>query len=682
MGTETTRTPAFRSAQKALLCGGFALVLLILAVRSIWRAKGGAGAMLDDSYIHFQYARAIAEGHPLRFFKGGPISTGATSFLWPLALSPFYLVGFHGEAILYPAWLLSFASLALLALETYELTKPLTGRPAAIGASAMVLSFGGFLWGAASGMEVVPFAWLIARACTKSSAYAESEANQRAPLQRELLLLSWAIPFMRPEGALFSILIGASFALYPSRPIWRERAKGALPLLGVAFIPLLLLALTHHATTSTAQVKLISSSPYLPLVSTTLANVRILLGTILNGEVWSPEFLPTGGAPFFCAGLLCVAFLGGSKGHHFRAVSVLLLALAMLAPCTYVTMLWNRLRYLWPFATGWFIGLACFARVVGDIASRFFARSHLATPILSGMFAGALLTKADGVLDDIGECAKEISLQQVLLGKWADTALPQDALIGVNDTGAIAYFGNRKTFDIVGLTTPSEGRYWVAGPASRLEHYERLFATDRTLLPTHFITYPTWLGLPSIVGKQLFEASVPESTILGEHTMFVHEADYSLLGSGERPWSRVGDVLDEVDVADLESEREHAYQLFGAAEGEQIPHEGHSDLGEPILDGGRSNRTHEQFVLNFPQDVPILLVARVAANAETLLHLRLNGLELASAAAPVGAWGEIYFHATFKASGKTTVDVVSDGARFSSFHYWLAHDAQTEKVVP
>lgn len=638
--------------------------------------------MLDDSYIHFQYARAIAEGHPLRFFSGGPVSTGATSFLWPLVLSPFYLIGFRGEAILYPAWFLSFASLALLAIETYDLSKPLTGRPAAIGASAMVLCFGGFLWGAASGMEVVPFAWLVARACTKASAYSEARVDARARLQRELLLLAWAIPLMRPEGAVFSLLIGAALAIYPAAPTWKERSKAGLSLLSVLLLPLVLFALTHHATTSTAQVKLISSSPYLPLVATTLANVRLLVGTIMNGEVWSPEFLPTGGAPLFWAGILSIGIVGTQKGRYFRAISILVLALTMLAPCMYVTMLWNRLRYLWPFVTGWFIGLACLAYLIGRLASRFVSHGHLSSPILSGLFAGALLTKADGVLDDIGECAKEISLQQVLLGKWADTALPQDALVGVNDTGAIAYFGNRKTFDIVGLTTPSEGKYWVAGPASRLEHYEKLYTTDRSLLPTHFITYPTWLGLPSITGAKVFEASVPESTILGEHTMYVHEADYSLLGSGERPWSSVGDVLDEVDVADLESEAAHGYQLFGAAEGEQIPHEGHSDLGEIILDGGRSNRTHERFVLNFPSDVPIILVARVAANSETLLHLRLNGVELASAPAPVGAWGEIYFHAQFKASGKTTIDIVSDGPRFSSFHYWVAHDAQTEKVVP
>src|SRR5688572_30651731 len=139
-------------------------VPLVLATAFLARKTIGAvltklghpGATLDDAYIHFQYARAIAEGHPFRYHAGQPISSGATSFLWPMLLAPFHLVGFRGESILWPAWILSFVALGALAYETYALAKPLTSKPAAIGAGAMTLTFGGFVWCAASGMEVVP----------------------------------------------------------------------------------------------------------------------------------------------------------------------------------------------------------------------------------------------------------------------------------------------------------------------------------------------------------------------------------------------------------------------------------------------------------------------------------------------------------------------------------------------
>src|SRR5262249_13773441 len=69
-----------------------ALAVALVAARAISEVcskVGHSAAPLDDAYIHFQYARAIAEGHPLRFQAGEPISSGATSLLWPAILAPF-----------------------------------------------------------------------------------------------------------------------------------------------------------------------------------------------------------------------------------------------------------------------------------------------------------------------------------------------------------------------------------------------------------------------------------------------------------------------------------------------------------------------------------------------------------------------------------------------------------------
>ena len=66
------------------------------------------------------------------------------------------------------------------------------------------------------------------------------------------------------------------------------------------------------------------------------------------------------------AGLAALFVRAHATRRWFRAGAVFVLALAMFVPCLYFTFLWNRLRYLWPFATGWFIGLACLARLVGN----------------------------------------------------------------------------------------------------------------------------------------------------------------------------------------------------------------------------------------------------------------------------------------------------------------------------
>lgn len=650
-------------------------VLARASIRAVLAKLGHPGASLDDAYIHFQYARAIAEGHPLRFQAGEPISTGATSFLWPAVLSLPYALGFRGESILWVAWTISFVALGALAFETYALARPLTGRAAALGAGAMTLAFGGFAWCAASGMEVVPFAWVLAHSMRKAAEWTENPARRTRRELGILAALALTAPMVRPEGAIASLLLGSAVAIHPRGPGLRLRAEALLFVVLAAAPNLLLLVLTGHATSSTAQVKLLVGNPYFAMPDTAIANARILVSQILDGQVWSAEFLPKGGAGLACLGLAALAWRGQASGRAFRAVAILVLSLAMFVPCLYITFLWNRLRYLWPFAPGWFIGLACLARGVGALVARLDARGGVAaTTLVAGGFAGTLAVRLDWVIDDTAQSASGIDRQQVALGRWADSNLPRDARIGVNDTGAIAYFGNRRTFDVVGLTTPSEAKYWVAGVGSRLEHYEKLGTSSPASLPTHFIVYPEWMSCDAVLGKPLHEAVVTDSSILGGQIMRAYEARWDHLGSGELPWSTHGAIVDAVDVADLESEAEHRYELLGAHDGEQVAEEGNAPDGRVVLDGGRTQRTHERFATKLPRE-KLLVIGRVTAAGESpvLLEVKLGDRAVGKATATPGHWTEIVVPVAADAitENMPTVDVTASGA-FTSFHWWLA----------
>lgn len=660
------------------------------AIGGILEKVGHPGAALDDAYIHFQYARAMAEGHPFRFQAGEPISTGATSFLWPMLLAPFYALGFRGQSILWPAWALSFLALGALAYEAYVLAKPLAGRAAAIGAGAMVLAFGGFAWCAASGMEVLPFAWLIATSTRRASEWAEDPARRTRRGLVVLAALALLCPLMRPEGALTSVALGVVVFFFPRPHAIRvagrdvSRAEAAIFVLAALAPSLLLLALTGKATSSTAQVKLLPGNPYYVVVDATLANAKLLVGTILDGQVWSAEFLPKGGAIIACLGLAALIWQGLTTKHHVRAALVLLLALSMFVPCVYVTFLWNRLRYLWPFATGWFIGLACLARAAASLVARFDRRAGAATvALLAGAAAGTMAVRLDWVLEDVAQSASGIDRQQSALGRWAKGALPSDARIGVNDTGAIAYFGDRKTFDIVGLTTPTEGRYWVAGAASRLEHYERLAEEKKwSALPTHFIVYPEWMGTDAILGEKLHEATVTDATILGGQTMRASKARWGHLGSGELPWTTTTKIHDTIDVADLESESSHGYELLGAHEGEQRVQEGNPPSAANdataasaaiILDGGRTNRSRDRFFARLPAEGKLIGIARVETTAPATFRLNIEGKSIAQVPLEAGPWAEIRFEVPESARGeRVLIEVSAEGAPFTSYHYWFA----------
>jgi hypothetical protein len=646
------------------------------SIQAVLAKLGHPGAALDDAYIHFQYARAFAEGHPLRFQAGEPISTGATSFVWPLILAVPYALGARGESILWATWVLSFAALGALAYETYAISRPLAGRAAGFGAGAMTLLFGGFVWSAASGMEVVPFAWVLLHAMRRASEWTE-EPSRRTPREiRILVALALLAPLMRPEGAIASIVLGVAVAAFPRIPGLRGRAE-ALPVLLATGAPnVLLLLLTGHATSSTAQVKLLVGNPYFAMPEAAIANGRILVSQILDGQLWSAEFLPKGGSAFACAGLVALAWRGHASSRTFRAAVVLVLALAMFVPCLYVTFLWNRLRYLWPFAPGWFVGLACLARAVGTVVGRMDARAGAtATTLVAGGFAGSLAVRLEWVIDDAAQSASGIDRQQVALGRWADATLPRDARIGLNDTGAIAYFGNRKTFDVVGLTTPSEGRYWVAGAASRLEHYERVRLASPSSLPTHFIVYPEWMACDVVLGKPLHEAVVTDSTILGGQVMRAYEARYEHLGSGELPWSEHGTISDTLDVADLESEADHRYELLGARDGEQLAEEGNAPDGRIVVDGGRTQRSRERFVVKLARGVRTIALGRVqAAGDGSILEVRVGDRVVGTAKVEPGPWTEVAVEIPGDAlsSDTTTLTVSASGSAYSSFHWWFA----------
>lgn len=672
-------------ARKWFPAAPIAIVTAILAwrtLRALFQVVHEPCGTLDDSFIHFQYARAIAELHPFRYQASMPPSSGATSVLWPLLLAPFYAIGFKGSAILWPAWTFGFVALGALAYESHHLAKPLAGTWGAVGSAAMVLCFSAFTWCAASGMEVVPFAWAMARSARRASEWWEDPANRTPKRRWELVALAFVVAMLRPEGALVAIAV--AIVLAAARTRLRERAWALAALAGAIATPLVLLAFTGSMRSNTTTAKLYLGNPYYAgsaLTGAVLDNARSFFKTILNGQIWSTEFLPTNAMPVAMMALVAIPIAGFLKKKYVRAAFVLAIALGMLVPCFYVTFLWNRLRYLWPFATGWLIGLACFASIAGEIATLVHPRARAGVPMLLGFFAGAFAVRLDWTIDDVANSARGIHDQHVKIGRWAHDALPKDALIGVNDTGAIAYYSDRNTFDIVGLTTNGEAKYWIAGAASRIEHYERMNHGD---LPTHFIVYPEWMGTDAFFGDSLFVATVTDSTILGGTSMRAYPADWSLLHSGDKPWSAPSlEFVDELDVADLESEAAHAFALL-ARDNEEVVGDSYTLSGERVIDGGRGSRHEDRFVAHLPEGAAVKCIARVASTrGKITLDVRASGAIIASI--DVGdddelapAWTEKEFEipasATTVTKGETPLELVAREGTFASYHYWFTRD--------
>lgn len=664
--------PETRAVPAGLSYAPLALATTLLAIittRAVLAKAGGPAVPLDDSYIHFQYARSIAEFHPFRYTAGAAPTPGATSLLWPLTLAPFYGFGLRGARLVYAAWILGWVSLALLALETKRLADGLLEPAIAIAAGSMVLAFGGFTWFAASGMEVVPFAWLLTRATRRAAEWIENDPRARPPSLRELVVLAVLCPLMRPEGAVASITIATTLLLSPRSG---SRLPGLAALAAPLVPPLVCLAATGQAIASTAMAKWLPLNPYFRgshLAGTVLANVQVFFETLLDGRSWTSVFLPAGGRLIGLLALPALMVVGIQKRRFPRAILVLVLAITILVPTTYETFLVNRVRYIWPFAAAWFVGLAALAEVSGEAAGRLLARFGVPVPhlpiLLSGSLVGLLGSRLAPSIDDLAESTRAVTMQQVSLARWSKDGLPEGARVGVNDTGATAYFGGHPTFDVVGLTTAGEARYWTAGPGSRFEHYETLPAN---LLPTHFLVYPEWFAIDALLGEKITSRSV-EHTILGGVTMAAYPARYDVLHSGELPVDTPNagsreHPIDALDVADLDSEASHHYVLFDATLARNVVVE---ELDR--VDGARTDRTRDRFVLRLAPGGAI--VARWGARTGTRVRVRTGGRVLATEDLDADAWQEHTISVPRDCpAGTATIDVEAVFGTFDSLHYW------------
>jgi hypothetical protein len=353
---------------------------------------------------------------------------------------------------------------------------------------------------------------------------------------------------------------------------------------------------------------------------------------------------------------------GELKGARAHVAFLCAVGLGMLVPTTYETFLVNRLRYLWPFSAPWLLGVAALGQLGGLLLRRAHARlepAALAVPALAGFGFAALFPVS---VADLAQSAAAISAQQVALGQWAERSLPAGAKLGVNDAGAIAFYSGKATFDVVGLTTRGEARYWVAGAGSRFEHYERL---PRAELPTHFVVYPAWFAIPNLLGPCLTERRVEGATILGGPLMVACEADYASLGSGALPRNDrpARGLLDELDVADLESEARHGYDLGWASAQDNVVL---TDFD--VVDGGRARRTFERFQLVVQGGGA--LVVRLGSDRATAVRVRVGGQGLAPLETEAGQVQELQFSVpSGRPLGKAGVELSSD-LPLTVLHYW------------
>jgi hypothetical protein len=121
-----------------------------------------------------------------------------------------------------------------------------------------------------------------------------AERPDRGAPPRELYVLAFLAPLLRPEGLLATAMVALALAL---RATGRARLLALVALPAASLPGLLNLLFAGSSTTTTAVVKWLPLSPYLDggeLAAQIWENVVLLFDTLLDGRVWSAVFLPEG----------------------------------------------------------------------------------------------------------------------------------------------------------------------------------------------------------------------------------------------------------------------------------------------------------------------------------------------------------------------------------------------------
>jgi arabinofuranosyltransferase len=473
-----------------LLGAGAVVVALFLLAEA--RIAGAPGLPLDDSWIHLRLARNLATGGGFGINRGEPVPA-STAPLYSVTLAGLLALGIPGLAA---TKALGVACWAATGLVTRRLASAV-GLPAALawGAALTVMTLSRLVWGALSGMEV-PLATL----CVAGGAWAVAAAHPS--LGAAMLGLA---TLARPEAGL---LVGLHAVGAGS---WRGGARR--------------LVIAAAVVAPAVAFNVIAGGRLVPATAAAKVEGGLLGRAEGLTDAWAVTgrqikgFLVEWGAVLLqdhlaLPALVAVGLVAGRAGRlRWLAAALLLhpIAVAVVSP------------YRGPqFQTGRYSShLLPLAVVVAMIGLERILRALPAGRLRIAVFAILLVGLAWGWPAGAEAYAwgvQNVNAMQVRLGRWVAEHTPPDTLIALNDVGALAYFGERRVIDLVGLATPEILPYRRQSAAGVLRYLERR-------CPEYLVIFPAWF--PDLAARDdLFRpvagVTLPHNVVAGAATMTVY----------------------------------------------------------------------------------------------------------------------------------------------------------------
>jgi len=519
------------------------------------RRTGIWPAPLDDVYIHFDFARSIAQGHPFEWIPGNGYSSGATSLLYPFVLAPGWLIGFRG------AWLGLFAAIVACVC-LVDLCRSLRALAAPAPAwvaylfPPLVLCVPLLDWSWFSGMEVALFGAALGRALCAVRRAEDAAPHERARAQLHAGALAALLVAVRPEAVALALPLAIAAACAAG-------TLGAIASLARAAGPTALLLLAQAAANRAftgewaaagAVRKLLVSDPYatrLDVMTVVLRHVIALRTQALDAAL--------GGWPF-SAIVPALVVIGMLDRRHRRVVTALAIGAigALILVAFNATALFQNWRYAAPSIAMLLVGAALGGAALARRASQRRSRALAGGVAIVMIVAITAPRRAfERQIDHYARASANIAGQQVEAGRRLAARVPAPRRVFLSDAGAIPYFSELPALDGLGLggfRGLPFARASVHGVPAVVELIERMPPDDR---PDVMAVYPSWWrGLADVFGARFDGVRIEDNVICGADEKVLYDADLSALAPHDE---RRPGALDELDVADLVDERRHAY---------------------------------------------------------------------------------------------------------------------------
>ncbi len=435
----TMRTGIFGGGKEDypfLLACMLLLMILLLPLR---------GAMTDDTYIHMQYARNLAETGELSFNRGDR-AYGATSPLWVFLLAAASRLG--GDLAVWSGILSRFFAFASVLL-VYRLAKSIDGRrTTAFAAGIMMASEAWFVRWSCVGMETSFAVFMVVAAFSASMKAGKSRAHS-AFFGFVLFLACLA----RPETILFAALALFSFLVVRSGIPAGKRFVWAL-----VFVPLLAawLAVIRSYT-----------GTFFPLTAGAKQG-EIALSAALFGRAAVPIRILGATVAFpmlaFIASLVLDPVRRGnfpvSPSPQSRPGILLGMLWIFALPAVYVVMDFQVLsRYMLPVSPVIIIlGATGAARLADRLLRGRTARTAVVILLAALAAVQNIIFYSAVVVRPTREFSMGLENVVAGMGKWLAENSRPEAVVAAPDIGAVGYFSGRRILDLGGLVSPEINR--------------------------------------------------------------------------------------------------------------------------------------------------------------------------------------------------------------------------------